>query len=62
MGIYDVQEQIVEIIKESKSPKDARAKAMFLLCFNLLDDECNYSSGELRSIIMDELEKIEENI
>ena len=51
-----MKEKIKEILNEDISEKEKRAKLMFFLCFNLLEDYNNQSSGELRKIIYDTLD------
>lgn len=53
-----MKERINEILNENTSEKEKRAKLMFLLCLNLLEDEEKYTSGELRKIVYDALDML----
>ena len=53
-----MKEKINEILNENTSEKEKRAKLMFFLCFNLLEDYNNQSSGELRKIVYDALDML----
>lgn len=55
-----MREKIEEFLKNSEDKKEARASLMFIICYNLLDDNCPYTSGEIREMIMDALDSIEE--
>ena len=52
-----MKEKIEEILREYQD-REARASLAFFLCFNLLGDECKYTSGELRKIVYDALDML----
>lgn len=52
-----MKEKINEFLKETEGMDD-RAKILFFLCFNLLEDDCKLSSGELRRIVYDTLDAL----
>ena len=52
-----MEEKIKEILNDYQD-REARASLAFFLCFNLLGDECRYTSGELRKIVYDALEML----
>lgn len=52
-----MKEKINEILNENTSEKEKRAKLMFFLCFNLLEDS-KFTSGELRKIVYDALDML----
>jgi hypothetical protein len=54
-----MKETIKEILKEH-AEKESNITLSFFLCFNLLDDNCPLSSGEIRKTLMDALEEVEE--
>lgn len=54
-----MKDKLDKIIKESENAKDARAKIMFLSCFNLLEDNSHYTSGEIRKAIYDALDMLD---
>lgn len=53
-----MKEKINEILNQNTGEKEKRAKLMFFLCFNLLEDYNNQSSGELRKIVYDTLDML----
>ena len=53
-----MKEKINEILNSDISEKEKRAKLMFFLCFNLLEDYNNQSSGELRKLVYDALDML----
>lgn len=55
-----MKEQIEKFIRNSEDKREARASLMFIVCYNLLDDNCPYTSGQIREMIMDALDNIEE--
>lgn len=52
-----MKDKIEELLKDY-SDRDARASLAFFLCFNLLEDESNYSSGEIRKAVYDALDML----
>ena len=52
-----MEEKIKEILNDYQD-REARASLAFFLCFNLLGDECKYTSGELRKIVYDALDML----
>lgn len=52
-----MRDKIEELLKDY-SDREARASLMFFLCFNLLEDDSKYSSGELRKIVYDALDML----
>ncbi len=55
-----MKEKIEEFVRDSEDKIEARQSLMFIICYNLLDDNCPYTSGEIREMIMDALDSIEE--
>lgn len=53
-----MKDKIEEILNENISDREKRAKLMFFVCFNLLEDDSKYSSGELRKIVYDALDML----
>jgi hypothetical protein len=53
-----MKEKINEILNENTSDKEKRAKLMFFLCFNLLEDDVTHTSGELRKLVYDALDTL----
>lgn len=53
-----MRDRIEEILNENIADREKRAKLMFFACFNLLEDDSKYSSGELRKIVYDALDMI----
>ena len=53
-----MKEKINKILNSDISEKEKRAKLMFFLCFNLLEDYNKQSSGELRKIVYDALDML----
>lgn len=53
-----MKDRIEEILNDNISDREKRAKLMFFACFNLLEDDSKYSSGELRKIVYDALDMI----
>lgn len=53
-----MKEKINEILNEDISDKEKRAKLMFFLCFNLLEDDVTHTSGELRKVVYDALDTL----
>jgi hypothetical protein len=53
-----MRDRIEEILNENIADREKRAKLMFFACFNLLEDDIKYSSGELRKIVYDALDMI----
>ena len=52
-----MKDKIEELLKDY-SDREARASLAFFLCFNLLEDDSKYSSGELRKIVYDALDML----
>ena len=52
-----MKEQIEKILNEYQD-REARASLAFLLCFNLLEEDSKYTSGELRKIVYDALDML----
>ena len=52
-----MKEQIEKILNEYQD-REARAMISFLMCFNLLEDESKYSSGEIRKAVYDALDML----
>lgn len=48
-----MKDKIEEILNENINDREKRAKLMFFACFNLLEDDSKYTSGELRKIVYD---------
>lgn len=42
--------------------RETRMSLMFFLCFNLIEDECRYTSGELRKAVYDALDMMGEKL
>lgn len=53
-----MKDKIEELLSENISDREKRAKLMFFICFNLLEDDSKYSSGELRKIVYDALDML----
>jgi hypothetical protein len=53
-----MKEKINEILNENTTDREKRTKLMFFLCFNLLEDYNNQSSGELRKVVYDALDTL----
>ena len=53
-----MKDRIEEILSANISDREKRAKLMFFICFNLLEDDSKYSSGELRKIVYDALDML----
>lgn len=56
-----MKEKIEEILREYQD-REARASLAFFLCFNLIEDECRYTSGELRKAVYDALDMMGEKL
>lgn len=52
-------DKIKQIIQDTGDKAEARAKLMFFLCFNLLEDDCRYTSGEIRAMIEDAIDALD---
>lgn len=52
-----MKDKIEELLKDY-SDREARASLAFFLCFNLLEDENKYSSGEIRKAVYDALDML----
>lgn len=48
----------IEQILRDYSDREARAMISFLMCFNLLEDDTKYSSGEIRKAVYDALDML----
>ena len=48
----------IEQILRDYSDREARAMISFLMCFNLLEDDTKYSSGEIRKDVYDALDML----
>lgn len=55
-----MKDKIEEFIRKSDDKREARTSLMFIACYNLLDDNCPYTSGQIREMIMDALDNMEE--
>lgn len=55
-----MKDRIEEILRDYQD-REARASLAFFLCFNLLEEDCKYTSGELRKAVYDALDMIEKN-
>ena len=52
-----MKDKIDELLKNC-SDREARASLAFFLCFNLLEDENKYTSGEIRKAVYDALDML----
>ena len=52
-----MKKQIEKILNEYQD-REARAMISFLMCFNLLEDDTKYSSGEIRKMAYDVLDML----
>lgn len=52
-----MKDRIEEILRDYQD-REARASLAFFLCFNLLEDENKYSSGEIRKAVYDALDML----
>ena len=52
-----MKDRIEEILRDYQD-REARASLAFFLCFNLLEDESKYSSGEIRKAVYDALDML----
>ena len=52
-----MKDKIEELLKDY-SDREARASLAFFLCFNLLEDENKYSSGEIRKAVYEALDML----
>ena len=53
-----MKDKIEELLRENISDREKRAKLMFFVCFNLLEDDSKYSSGEIRKTVYDALDML----
>lgn len=53
-----MKNEIVKILNEETSNSEKRAKLMFFLCLNLLEDDTKFTSCELRRIAYDLLDEM----
>lgn len=53
-----MNDKIVKILNDETSNSEKRAKLMFFLCFNLLEDDSRLTSCELRRIAYDLLDEM----
>lgn len=53
-----MKDKIEEILSANISDREKRARLMFFVCFNLLEDDSKYTSGELRKIVYDALDEL----
>lgn len=53
-----MKDKIEELLSENISDREKRAKLMFFMCFNLLEDDSKYTSGELRKIVYDAIDML----
>lgn len=44
---------------EHEDLREDQIALMFLICFNLIDDNSKYTSGEIRSMVYDMIDAIE---
>ena len=56
-----MKDKVEEILSANISDREKRAKLMFFVCFNLLEDDSKYSSGEIRKAIYDALDMLDVN-
>lgn len=52
-----MKEKIEEMLRDYQD-REARASLAFFLCFNLLEDNCKYTSGEIRKAVYDALDML----
>lgn len=52
-----MKEKIEEILREYQD-REARASLAFFLCFNLLEEDSKYTSGEIRKAVYDALDML----
>lgn len=52
-----MKDKIEELLKDY-SDREARASLAFFLCFNLLEDDSKYTSGEIRKAVYDALDML----
>ena len=50
-----MKDKIEELLKDY-SDREARASLAFFLCFNLLEEDSRYTSGEIRKAVYDTLD------
>lgn len=53
-----MKDKIEEILNENIDDREKRAKLMFFMCFNLLEDDSKFTSGEIRKAIYDALDML----
>lgn len=53
-----MKDRIEEILSANISDREKRAKLMFFVCFNILEDDSKYTSGELRKIVYDAIDML----
>ena len=53
-----MKDRIEEILSANISDREKRARIMFFICFNLLEDDSKYSSGEIRKAVYDALDML----
>jgi hypothetical protein len=53
-----MKDKIEELLSANISDRDKRAKLMFFVCFNLLEDDSKYTSGEIRKAVYDALDML----
>ena len=53
-----MKDKIEEILNEDIDDREKRAKLMFFACFNLLEDDSKYTSGEIRKAVYDALDML----
>lgn len=47
----ELKEKVKEYLTAQNALCDAESSLIFYVCFNLLDDDCKYTSGEIRDMI-----------
>jgi hypothetical protein len=52
-----MKDKIEELLKDY-SDREARASLAFFLCFNLLEEDSRYASGEIRKAVYDALDML----
>ena len=52
-----MKDKVEELLRDYQD-REARASIAFFLCFNLLEEENNYSSGEIRKAVYDALDML----
>lgn len=53
-----MKDKIEEILSANISDREKRARLIFFVCFNLLEEDNKYTSGELRKIVYDAIDML----